>query len=224
MYPGYNTQFYIVLQQVVTGPITGLADLSTYHIAPDTPVWYDGLDDWKPAIVAPLTSQLFTSDSEFYRYMAAQQRQQEESIPAVPVADEEIPAVPVQNEEPPVITRPQRVQPEKREPRGPQSHVQRHPRPVRQRQQPAPEAMTADRTKPSNYLAGAIVVAVVFNIVCGVIAIIYSCKVNSKFNQGNMASAEKCSELTQWWIAIGICVGLIIKVAQMFIGKPFFFV
>ena len=222
MYPGYNTQFYVVLQQVVTGPITGLEDLSTYNIEPDTPVWYEGLDDWKPAILAPLTNQLFTPDSEFYRYKAARQAAVD-NIPDIPTAEEVIPEIPTEKtpaEEyipdipaediPPVTV----VEPAAEEPAEPTSKSKRtrhaHTQAV---------AAEVEVKKPSAYLVWAIVVTAVFSLVCGVIAIIYACKVNSKFKKGNYEGAERCSERVQWWVAIGICVGLVTAVFRVFFGS-----
>ena len=78
-YPGHDTEFYLVLNGVVTGPLTGLEEVYRYNITPDTPVWYDGLDDWNPAVMAPLTRQIFTPGSEFHRAMAQPQTVQEPS-------------------------------------------------------------------------------------------------------------------------------------------------
>lgn len=183
-YPGYNTEFYVVLEGVVTGPLVGLEELSNRHIEPNTPVWYEGLDDWKPAIMAPLTRQIFTPGSDFHKALSTpaseeRQPQLQESSPAVTVEEPEVRAV-----------------------EGPQS------------------AVVAVK-RPKAHLAWSIVVAVIFNLICGIIAIIYSTKVRTKYNSGNYAGAERCSESAQWWIAVGIVVGLFLTVARILTGTIF---
>lgn len=196
-YPGHDTEFYAVLNDVVTGPVTGLVNLAAYNITPYTPVWYDGLDDWKPAMLAPLTSQLFDPNSEYHRYL---KQAGEAQIPEGNVV-EEPPQIPFrenirQAPEPPV------------EPQRENSNVY------------APIGDTGEVVqKPPTYMIWSIVVAVVFNLFCGIIAIIYSWKVSSKFRRGNIKSANKCSELAQWWIAISICVGLIMVFFRVAVGN-----
>lgn len=215
-YPGYDTQFYVVLQQVVTGPIVGLEDLSTYNIEPDTPVWYDGLDDWKPAILAPLTNQLFTPDSEYHLYKAAQEAG--ESIPEIPQSSAA--EQPVEESVPEIPVEPTPVLPQNEVPHA--TNIRTDPFYYNQPgHQTAPQAVERSQgvKRPSPYLIWSIVVAVVFSLICGIIAIIYSCKVKSKFKRGDIKGAERCSETAQWWIAIGICVGLISSVFQLFVGS-----
>lgn len=186
---GNNTEFYIVLQGVVTGPITGLEGLRNYNIAPDTPVWYEGLDDWKPAFMAPLTRQLFFADNTLFGSPAQ---------PAAPAA-EQPPVLPPAEPQPPAMPQPGPVQPE----------------PV-QTVCAEPAAVNAEPArKPASYLAWAIVATVLCNVVCGVVAIIYASKVNTKCRFGDFAGAERCSERAQWWIVGSICVGLIVTVARI---------
>ena len=200
-YPGHDTLFYAVLNGVVTGPIQGLEQLYAYHITPDTPVWYEGLDDWKPALLAPLTAQYFTPDSPFLKAI---------SQPSV-----ETPAVKSES-------------PDEQMPPIPDSTPAYHePATVVETQVPQTPAhtVTADYTqdieRPKPYLAWSIVVAVIFNLIFGIIAIVYSAKVRTKFAAGNIEGAQRCSVRAQWWIASGICVGLIFTVARIFTGNLF---
>lgn len=191
-YPGQDTDFYVVLNEVVTGPITGLVDLAAYNITPVTPVWYDGLDDWKPAMLAPLTSQLFDPQSEYHRFVA-----QSKAQGAIPAADEP-PQIPEQTPAP----------------------ISEEPQPVLNNAYAAAGSVAEGQVrKPTTYMVWSVVVAILFNTLCGIIAIVYSWKVSSKFRQGNMASAKKCSECAQWWIAISICVGLITIMFQLAVGS-----
>lgn len=189
-YPGQNTDFYVVLNEVVTGPITGLVDLAAYNITPVTPVWYEGLDDWKPAMLAPLTSQLFDPQSDYHRFVA-----QSQAAASLPAADEP-PQIPEQ-------------QPDYNAPRPQQVY-----------DNAAYVAQSAEmEKKPPTYMVWSVLVALLFNTLCGVIAIVYSWKVSSKYRQGNIESAKKCSDSAQWWIAISICVGLITIVYQLAVGS-----
>lgn len=175
-YPGQDTEFFVVLNGVTTGPLVGLEQVEERRISADTPVWYEGLSDWQPAIMAPLTRQLFTADSAYRLWQAGA---------AVPEAD---------------------VAPVAPEPVAQVSALQPQ----------TADAMPAERPKP--YMIWAIVVAVLFNIVCGIIALVYSVKVKTKYAAGNVESAGRCSVTAQWWIAVGICVGLIMTVYNLFTG------
>lgn len=184
-YPGQDKEFFIVINDVTTGPLVGLEQLEERGIRPDTPVWYEGLDDWQPAMMAPLTRQLFTPDSEYYRAKAGRAAQQ---TPAdAPVA----------------IETPTRVEP------------------VAATAYEAQQAETPER--PRTYLVWAIVVTVLFNLICGVVALVYAIKVKSKYATGNYESSIRCSESAQWWVAVGICVGLIMTVYNLFTGSLFKF-
>lgn len=197
-YPGHDKEFFVVLNEVITGPIVGLQDLSVYDIRPDTPVWYEGLDDWQPAIMAPLTRQLFTPDSEYYRALSV--AGQEENPPTL-------------QPEPPTL----RPAPEPQQPVAPAPRHVEEPAQAPFAQPLATETETIVPARPNSYLVWAIIVTVIFNLICGVIALIYSFKVRSKYRKGNYAGAERCSNTVQWWIAVGIVLGLIMTVARMFI-------
>lgn len=197
-YPGQETEFYIVKNNVVTGPLTGLEKLVEYKVEPDTPVWYQGLDDWKPAVMAPLTRQLFEPGSEFNkaRLMAA---------------PDDTPEI---NEQPEVVTA-ERMEPYA-EPDAEQPavrYVTSHEDATRN--EPVAETVA----QPRSYLVWAIVVAVIFNLICGVIAIIYAVKVKAKYRVGNIEGSRRCSESAQWWIAGGICLGLILMVFRFFVSS-----
>lgn len=209
-YPGYNTEFFAVLEGVVTGPLTGLEELLKYHIHPDTPVWYEGLDDWKPAIMAPLTRQLFMPDSEFnLRHIKNDIQSATPLIHSDGTREIDGDAV-----EPNFRTE-KKSGSESAEPVIPETPAAFTP------YAPAPLADASVGRRPKTFLVWAIAVTVIFNFVAGIIAIIYSCKVKSKYAQGNVAGAERCSETTQWWIAVGITAGLIFAVAKLFTGTLF---
>lgn len=190
-YPGHDTEFFIVIHQTTYGPFKGLTELSSQNVTPQTPVWYDGLDDWTPAIMAPLTRQLFTPGSEYYRAMA-----ESDTVAEPPVA----PAQPVGRQDTTVLS-----------PKAP------HPYAADNAGQNVVAAQSPDR--PKTYLVWAIAVTVLCNMIAGAIAIIYACKVTTKMRNGDMASAQRCSETAQWWIAISICLGLVMTVYHLCSGN-----
>ncbi len=75
--------------------------------------------------------------------------------------------------------------------------------------------VTAER--PSNYLAWSIVVMLLCFIPSGIVAIIYSAMVNSRFDRGDIAGARKASEIAQWWIIISIVIGVVYAPFQVLI-------
>lgn len=225
-YPGHDTEFFIVLNQVTTGPIVGLENLQQYPIEPDTPVWYEGIDDWKPALIAPLTAQLFNPDSDFFRAMEIQQQI---NLQAQAASDSSTP--------PPIPSRPVPTPEADQPPTIPaipaheKSNIAQTPdvpnvAPAPKAQRPGYQPLNTQYeanaaeipARPKTYLAWAIVTIVVFNLLCGVIALIYSIKVRSKYRRGNYIGAERCSNTTQWWIAGGITLGIIMMVVRMFLN------
>ncbi len=53
-------EIFVHLNGAQEGPYT-LEQIKALPMAPDTPVWYQGLADWTPAAAAPVTAVLFTS-------------------------------------------------------------------------------------------------------------------------------------------------------------------
>lgn len=218
--PGQNTRFFIVLEGVVTGPLIGLDSVRQYNIRPDTPVWYEGLDDWQPAIMAPLTRMLFMAGS-FHVAGAGMGM-----APVNPVRPPEIPRPPVISSETPGEEAVETSETE--DEKQAESHRERSPEPEcgsERRIAPVPPVIPAAEPvadsippRPNTYLAWAIVVTVICNPIAGVIAIIYACKVRSKYARGIYESAQRCSETAQWWIAGSITLGLIMTVFNLMTG------
>lgn len=177
-YPGSDTEFFIVKNGATSGPFKGLEELERQGVTPDMPVWYEGLPDWTPAMVAPLTRQLFVSDSPFMSARA-------ESTAATP------------------LNAPANTEPA---PAHPYDTV---------------AAVTPDVAKPQTFLVLSIVVTLIFNFIAGIVAIIFSCMVTSKWKNGDYQGAVRSSFRAQWWIAISITAGLIMMVANLLTGSYF---
>ena len=190
-YPGQHTEFFIVSGGVPVGPIVGLVEVFKHNIGPDTPVWYDGLDDWSPALMADLTRQLFTPGSPFYKtHPEALQIMQGRMTGADPdtlptlVDDPEVPAPanPITPTAPVTPTTPAAPQPR----------------------------------KPATYLVLAIIATILCCLPTGIVASIYSSRVSTLYFRGEYEKACKASEAAQWWIAVTIVVGLVAAVASVF--------
>ncbi len=81
----------------------------------------------------------------------------------------------------------------------------------------APRMEVEKPPKPGTYLAWSIVVALLCCIPFGIVAIVYSTKVNSRYADGDYAGAEKASERTQLWIIAAIVGGILFGIFQSFI-------
>lgn len=64
-------QYYIVIDEKREGPFT-LAQLSQFHITPQTLVWTAGMPDWMPASSLPELAGLIREESAFGQYAQAQ--------------------------------------------------------------------------------------------------------------------------------------------------------
>lgn len=204
-YPGQNTEFYIVIGGVPAGPYRGLVEVFRHNISPDTPVWYDGLSDWTPALLADHTRQIFTPSSPFYNaHPEALQIMQGRMAGADPdtlptlVDDPEVP-----EPETPVI---------RTSPTTPTSSAS-----------PTASATPGDSSpeKPNAYLTLAIVVTIVCFFPTGLMAVYYASRVNSMIKKGNIEYARSASETAQWWIAATIVLGLFFTATMILTGGLF---
>ena len=88
--------------------------------------------------------------------------------------------------------------------------------------QPAPAATLTteataddDATCPPGYLWWSIVVAALFSLPLGVIAIIFAAQVNRQWRDGDRAGARRSSERAYWFSIIGFVTGLMIMPFQI---------
>jgi Interferon-induced transmembrane protein len=59
------------------------------------------------------------------------------------------------------------------------------------------------------YLVQAILCAVIFNVLAGVVAIVYSVQVNKKLAAGDWNGAARASRLARKWCWISVVVGVV---------------
>lgn len=70
------------------------------------------------------------------------------------------------------------------------------------------QAPQSDDVKPDNYL-GLAIVAAFFNLICGVVAIIFAIRVNKLWEKGDKDGAEKASKNAKGCSIAGLIVGVI---------------
>lgn len=204
-------KYWIVINNKQAGPYE-LEQLRTLPVLPNTPVWHEGLDHWVPAAQVPEIVALFrptqvsvpdsektdeSADTEISDNTDFQQNPATESDDTVTVenaAEESTSATSTDY-----------------------TFTQTQPAFVQQQQQPQQQSQQQQNVNtecPSSYLGWSIASTLLCCTPLGVAAIIYSAKVKTKYNSGDLKGAEKASEIAQWLIMLSITLGLIISPLQ----------
>lgn len=186
------------------GPFTR-EKLTELNITEDTPVWYEGLDDWMPAAVAPETAFLFRSVSVedlAPRPIQQETRDQERKAPALRTMTQAEGQEHKEDSHNQFLNQPQYQQ----QPGYYQGQPQFTPQPITTIQAPA--------KRPKSYLTASIIVAILFFTITGIVAIIYAARTRSALKYGDFVDAKKFSEHSQLWIIISIVIGLIVGYFQ----------
>ncbi len=166
-----------------------------------TPIWREGLLSWVPASTVPELTDIFNHvDSEI---VSVDELGAEEFVEM----SEEIGAVPS----------PVAQQPPQWQPTPPPTPVFEQVPQHQYRPYIDPRMEEEKPPKPGAYLAWSIVVTLLCCIPFGIVAIVYSTKVNSRYAAGDYAGAEKASERTQLWIIAAIVGGILLGIFQSFI-------
>ena len=82
----------------------------------------------------------------------------------------------------------------------------------------APVAAPARTEEIPNYLIWAILTALFCCQIGGIVAIVYSCQVNTKVARGDIEGARRASKNAKTWVIVNACVGVAILVAYLAIG------
>lgn len=80
--------------------------------------------------------------------------------------------------------------------------------PTTQTQTPPPVAGTVE-PMPQSYLTAAIIVTLLCCFIPGVLAIVFSSRVSSKYYAGDIEGARRASRLAQIWIIVSFCLGVL---------------
>lgn len=87
--------------------------------------------------------------------------------------------------------------------------VQQQQQPVQPYQPQQTEEQPATEPCPPTNLVWAIITTVLCCIFPGIVAIIYSTKVTSKYRQGDIEGAKRASETSAWWCIAAIILGIL---------------
>lgn len=199
-------QYWINQNGVQAGPVTR-EELEKMSVSADAYVWRSGLDDWVKITSLPELAGVISGQAEPAQAPAPV----EESTP-VKEASVEQPA-----DEPVVETQPAHAE---------QDVVVGIP--IEQpTQEPAPApaqpqyiAPKRPACPPTN-LVWAIIATVMCCLPLGIVAIIYSNKVTSRYYAGDYEGAERASETSAWWcigtIVAGLALSPLLSLIQMLI-------
>jgi len=66
-----------------------------------------------------------------------------------------------------------------------------------------------DQPRPKNYLVPSILATIACCLVTGIISIVYSTQVNSKYEAGDIVGAEKASKTAKTWLIVSVVIGLL---------------
>ncbi|MDE6272548.1 MAG: CD225/dispanin family protein [Muribaculaceae bacterium] len=77
--------------------------------------------------------------------------------------------------------------------------------------EPGQSSGQLEEKMPSTYLVWSVVMTLLCCLPAGVVAIIYSCQVSSKFYAGDFAGAMRASERAQIWIIISFVLGVMVN-------------
>lgn len=78
-----------------------------------------------------------------------------------------------------------------------------------QQQSGAQQPAAQQEPMPDTYLVWSVVITILFSMIPGIIAIIYSSKVSSKYYMGNIEGAKRCSRNAQIWCIVSIILGIL---------------
>ncbi len=186
-------KLWMIINGEPVGPMS-LEQAMENGLTPETPVWFDGLEDWVDAGELPELAGCFTP-STAEQAVSCDEEAERNDMPEIP----EIPADTVVRGDENVEDAPSFEPYRAWQHVGSQPH---HGMPVQERENVPPPM-------PSTYLVWSVAVTVLCCLIPGIVAIIYSTKVSSKYNRGDYDGAAKCSEMAEWWVMISIVLGLV---------------
>ncbi|NLC98595.1 MAG: CD225/dispanin family protein [Actinomycetales bacterium] len=78
--------------------------------------------------------------------------------------------------------------------------------------EPAPPAGSYGQTPPQNYLVWAILTTVLCCLPFGIVSIVFSTQVNSKFMAGDLAGAQVSAQKAKTWAIVAAVSGLVASI------------
>ena len=183
------TKYWIVVDNAHQGPFTA-EELAEKKLSGDTYAWYPGLPKWTQLKDIPeLAEVIFVEEIE--------ESPAEQTVTSADEVVNDISSNTAANE-----------------PAAPQTPPVAPPPPPERAYAPAyPLQMDYSETEvkkcPPSYLAWSIITTILFFLPLGIVAIIYSARVNGLWNSGQEERAKKASETAAWFSNIAFVVGLI---------------
>jgi hypothetical protein len=227
-------QYWINQNGTQAGPVTR-EEIEKMNVDPNAYVWRSGLNDWVKISNFPELSDIFDKkEAEVAEPVAApveepqsqpdeEEKPQEETTEgegshtdstdteAVEPAAEEQPIADQQPVESETESEPESEPEQENEPVPPVTPEQSYEQPYQQQysySQQNSQPVEQPKCPPTN-MAWSIIFTILCCNVLGIIAIIYSAKVSTKFREGDYEKAEKYSEYSAWWCIITIVTGII---------------
>lgn len=173
------------------GPYT-LDQLRQLGVTTSTPVWREGLSDWCRADLLPELRPLWQPAPDCTVKVESSQ------VEDIQI-DQPAPQPPVQPTTPPEL------------PDG-AAHTNMYgfQQPVQpQYANPMEPVQPQGEPCPPTHLAWAIAATVLCCVPLGIVAIVMSLQVEKRYNRGDLASAKRASEATDWWIIGSIVLGIL---------------
>ena len=144
----------------------------------------------------------------------AEQPEQKEAAPTV--EDEWAEALDIQQEPAGEPQQPQQPQQPPQYPYGPQQQFQQPQQQFQQQPQQPPQYpygpqqfQRPTEPMPETYLVWSVIITILCCLIPGIIAIIYSASVSSKYYQGNLEGAKRASRMAQIWCIVSVVTGII---------------
>lgn len=180
-------KYWIIVNGAQLGPMD-LSELLSLNPRPETPVWHEGLDDWVSAAAVPEIAEAF----------------KESSIPEVPVDNHDDAYERGYRKGYEEGRRAAQVNPQTAYQVGQENAAKFY-----SRIDPGYANFGPDPVCPPTYLWGAILVTIFCCQPVGIVAIVYSLLVRSRFNARDYAGAENASNTTMWAVIISLVLGLV---------------
>ena len=186
-------QYWINQNGEQSGPLT-IDQLRAMNVSTKAYVWHSGLDDWVKIAEVPELAQMFSGTEPVEGEKA------EDAVAGTPLppvegtkAEDAVDGTPL----PP-----------------PELPANMPPVPPAAPVMPAAVDTTQPAARPEcppHNLVWAIISTILCCLPAGVVAIVYSVKVMTKYNEGDYAAAEHYSEVSAWWCIGTIILGIILQ-------------
>lgn len=182
-------KYWIVVDNAHQGPYTA-EELSEMQLTSDTYAWKPGMSKWTKISDIPDLSSLFHENNEAIENNNTDEIESYENIESHITAQQ-----PPQAPPPPPI-------PPASLPYHTVNHITSHGDHFESN-------ISKQENCPPNYMAWSIITTIVFFLPLGIVALIYSSKVNGTWLSGNREKARKYSEYAAWFSNIAFVAGLI---------------